>query len=353
VVADRNDLEAAIELRGWVESRSRARRRARTITAAFGWQRLGRKARTVIGQALGAAGIDATPSFEDCRLEDWLELTIVGDPIESRAAPTQLVTYLEHNWTGAGDSGPVGQWLRCLASTAATDRQLVWNDNSIAGLVTFAGWIRPGPGFYEGWGSLQRLPSSVGRQELLDDPRTRSRFDSRGIRALQGSPIRLTPEIASAIAEMAGGLPATVLPLDEPDYDEDPVLWVGLHGLSPEAHIEAAVASQKRLWRRLGFPDAPRRQRRLGVAGRVDLIAGDVVGEAKRAVTLHDGPAQIERYLEYLAATGADPGQLRGVLLQCAADASDAVIERIVASPFNLQLWSVLEGRRWTLERLA
>jgi hypothetical protein len=65
----------------------------------------------------------------------------------------------------------------------------------------------------------------------------------------------------------------------------------------------------------------------------VDLVAGDVVGEAKRAVTLQDGPAQVERYLAYLEHERHRPrARLRGVLLQYAADVSPAVADRIRAS---------------------
>jgi len=85
----------------------------------------------------------------------------------------------------------------------------------------------------------------------------------------------------------------------------------------------------------------------------VDLIAGDVVGEAKRAVTVRDGPAQIERYLEHLVEMGASPKGVRGVLLQCATVTSDAVVNRLAASSFDLQLWSAVDDGRWKLERLA
>lgn len=238
---ERSNLEVAIDLRRWIESRGRSRRRARTIAANFGLRRLGHRARSIIGAALAAAGINAVPSFADCRLDDWLQLSVVGEAIDSQATPSQIVAYLEHNWTGSGDSGPVGEWLRCLAATSAGDRQLVWHGSAVAGVVTFAGWIRQGPGFYEGWGSLQRLDRPVSREQLLSDGRTRARFGPRGIRGLQGSPIRLPSEIAAAIVEMLGGLSTTVLPLNEPDYHEEQILWAGLHGLGPEAHIEAAI----------------------------------------------------------------------------------------------------------------
>lgn len=153
---------------------------------------------------------------------------------------------------------------------------------------------------------------------------------------------------------MAGGLRATEVPLDEPDYHETPIIWTGLHGLLPEAFIEAEVASRRHLWQELRFPHAPSRQRVLGTAGRVDLIAGDVVGEAKRAVTLADGPDQIEQYLEHLeVVVGRPRSGLRGILLQCSPGTSQAIIERLRGSRYALELWSVIDDEGWQLDRLA
>jgi hypothetical protein len=160
--------------------------------------------------------------------------------------------------------------------------------------------------------------------------------------------------MAGAIVEMAGGVAPTYISLDEPDYDAEAVLWAGLHGLGPEATIEAAVASRRTLWRKLGFPRAPDRQRVLGTVGRVDLIAGDVVGEAKRAVSLRDGPDQIERYLQHLeTAAGRPHSRLKGVLLQVSPQASDAVVERVQDSRYRLELWHVETAGRGRLNRLA
>jgi hypothetical protein len=153
---------------------------------------------------------------------------------------------------------------------------------------------------------------------------------------------------------MTGGCDATPVPLDEPDYNDEPILWTGLHGLTPEACIEAAVATRPALWRKLGFPSAPTCQRGLGAAGRADLIAGDVVGEAQRAVTLRDGPEQVERYLRYLELQrGRSRSRLRGVLLQCATEVNAAVAERVRPSEYRVELWSVVNDSRWRLERLA
>jgi hypothetical protein len=92
----------------------------------------------------------------------------------------------------------------------------------------------------------------------------------------------------------------------------------------------------------------------LGAAGRVDLLKGDVGGEAKRAVTLANGPDQIERYLDYLRGQRSrPPSSLKGVLLQCAEDTSQAVIDRLRDSDYRLELWAVIDDGRWLLDRLA
>src|SRR3954470_17316770 len=143
-----DDLEVAASLREWAGERAVARKRARSIAVAFGHRRLTARARQRIAAALTAAGLEPSPPLSACDREDWIELVVVGDPIVSDRPPTQLVTWHAFNWTGHGDSGPVGEWLRCLRDTRAGDRQLVWSGAAIAGVVTFAGWIRQGPGFY-------------------------------------------------------------------------------------------------------------------------------------------------------------------------------------------------------------
>jgi hypothetical protein len=272
----------------------------------------------------------------------------------SENLPSQLVAWHEFNWTGSEDSGQCGEWLRCLKATRAGDRQLIWSGNAIRGVVTFAGWVRDCDGFYEGWGGITHLRRTVTKTELLHDRQARSRFDARGVHALQGPPIRLGAPVANAIVKLAKGLPATDMPTDRPDYSEEPILWAGLHGLAPESYIEAAVAATPRLWRKLGFPSAPERQVGLGDAGRPDLISGDVVGEAKRAVTATNGPDQVERYLDYLHEVEHRPlSRLKGVLLQCAEDTSQAVIDRLDDSEYELELWAVIDDDgHWVLDQL-
>ena len=347
-------LDIAVELREHVDADDLGWKRADRLGRDFGYRRLRTRARRHIVDALHAVGLQARPSLLTCGERDLIQLDAVGDPISSTALVSQLITWHEHNWSGIGEGGHYGEWLRCLRITRALDRQLIWHRSGITGVVTFAGWIRRCEGFYEGWGSVYRLPKPISRDVLLADPRTCSRFDAHGIKALQGLPIGLSSRIARAITSLAGGIGGTDVPLDEPDYSEEPILWADVRGLCPEAVIEAAVASRARLWRELGFQGPPVRQAWLGAAGRADLIRGDVVAETKRVVTVTNGPDQIERYLDYRRrAHGRPIDGLRGVLLQCAEYTSDAVIDRLSQSRFNLELWSVVEDGGWQLERLA
>jgi hypothetical protein len=271
----------------------------------------------------------------------------------SEAPPTQLAAWYAQHYGGPSADG-VGEWLRALRGTQEGERQLVWADGRIVAVVTFARHARRCDGFYEAWGSVTPLPKPVTHAMLLENLRTRRRFDKRGIRALQGLPIRLDADTAAAITHM-GGLGGTSIPFDDPD-DEEPILWTGPHGLAPEASIEAALAEIRDLWSELGFPTAPRRQVRLGEAGRADLLAGDVVGEAKRVVTASCGPEQIERYLRYLHLVRGRPlGGLKGILLQCEDYTTDAVIKRLQASEFHLELWYVVDAGNggWEFEQLA
>jgi hypothetical protein len=267
---------------------------------------------------------------------------------------SQLVTWHPWNFTGDGDSGPHGQWLRCLKSTKEGDRQLVWCDGALRAVVTFTGWVRNCDGYYEGWGSITRLPRPVARKALVANPATRGRFDARGIHAFQGLPIRVQPGLGRAIGKMTG-LGKTDGPLDAPDYNEEPILWAGLHGLAPESYIEAAVSAHAELWRELGFAGPPERQVKLGAAGRCDLIRRDAVGEAKRAVTVTNGPDQLERYLSFLCFREGWPRKsVKGILLQCATDTSRAVIDRLESSDYRLALWSLTtEEGDWCLDRLV
>jgi hypothetical protein len=73
-------------------------------------------------------------------------------------------------------------------------------------------------------------------------------------------------------------------------------------------------------------------------------------------LTVGDGPDQIERYLDHMRRYEGWPrGSLKGVLLQCAEDTSQAVVDRLRASRYTLELWSVIDedDGGWYLDRLA
>jgi hypothetical protein len=101
-----SDMTAAAELRDWVCDRTRARRRARVVAAAFGRAELTARARSDIETALLAVGVDATPSLATCAREDWLDLVARQPPTApiapdlSTALPSQLAAWHAFNWTG-------------------------------------------------------------------------------------------------------------------------------------------------------------------------------------------------------------------------------------------------------------
>lgn len=57
------------------------------------------------------------------------------------------------------------------------------------------------------------------------------------------------------LCELAGGLDATPIPLDEPGYNQEPILWTGLHGLGLEAYIEARRRDETRALAQARFPN--------------------------------------------------------------------------------------------------
>ena len=112
--------------------------------------------------------------------------------------------------------------------------------------------------------------------------------------------------------------------------------------------IEAAAANQKHLWQALGFPVAPVRQQRLTSARRPDLLAPGVVGETKRVLRLHDGPAQIESYIEELDETRPEEGPWRGVRRQTVDQIDEHTADRIEKSR-DLEAWAITPTTRGRL----
>jgi hypothetical protein len=72
-------------------------------------------------------------------------------------------------------------------------------------------------------------------------------------------------------------------------------------------------------------------------------------------VTVSNGPAQLERYLGYLAnRLGVGPEGVRGILVQKHPWASPALRERLAASEYHMELWSLDQNseKKWHVERV-
>jgi hypothetical protein len=202
---------------------------------------------------------------------------------------------------------------------------------------------------------LQRLNPPIGPDALASEPLLAERFLGRRARGLQGSPNRLCVEEGEAIRRVALRLPPRALPVDEPTYDEEIVFWAGDLKGPPEAVLEHDIHTTRRIWKALGFPSAPLKQRRLPSGRRPDLIAPGIVADVKRRVSTIDGPAQVEGYLEELGATRPADGPWHGLLVHRHDDLDEATRERITASPYRLAVWAVSDGRfgRRSVGRLA
>lgn len=107
------DLESAVELRRWAEVRDPARKRVRTLSKEFEFDRLSRDSRRVIEHATEMAGIEISPPLIDCEAENWVTLETVGEPIDSSESPASIHTYHEH--TGRAMVTPVRPANGCVA----------------------------------------------------------------------------------------------------------------------------------------------------------------------------------------------------------------------------------------------
>lgn len=277
-----------------------------------------------------------------------------------RPLPTQAATWLPPNYTGAGYPDiEDGEWLRCLKDTGPAERLVVWEGVAGRGLVAvvdFATQRRaPAARAYEGWGRLQRLSPPIGPDTLASEPLLAERFLGRRARGLQGSPNRLSVEEGEAITRVAKHLPPRALPVDEPTYDEEIIFWAGDLKGPPEAVLEHDIRTTRRIWKALGFPSTPLKQRCLPSGRRPDLMASGIVADVKRRVSKIDGPAQVEGYLEELNATRPADGPWVGLLVHRHQDLDEATRERITASPYRLEVWAVSDGResRRSTRRLA
>lgn len=271
--------------------------------------------------------------------------------------PRQAITWHPQN-IGAWEGPPQPEFLRCLKATAPGDRQVVWEGAQGRGLVAVVDFGEPlrrtRSGAYERWAVVSFLDSPVSIEAVRAHPVLARRFTGAGARALQGNPIRLTSEEGQAIQDVAGALPPLRMPAMTPRGREPEEEWTGNEGWPREELLEVVVSEERRLWRRLGFPEAPQRQRRLPSGLRPDLLAPGVVGDAKKRVGRHDGPAQVERYVAELSRIRPQEGPWRGVLIQHAPDLDDAAWERLEASPVEIAVWSLAQGKtgRWRAEQL-
>ena len=357
------DLASAATIRAWLEGRQSERvawKKLSSLAAAFGTKRLTQELKDRMTAALVSQGIELSISLNELGREDTVVLQLVRrkkrsgrtqapNPATSDQLPAQLYTWHQSNITEEAfldnkDGG--GQFLGSLKETPQGTRQFIWEGSSgrgIVGVVTFSGGRprRVGRG-YQQWGRFTPLPAPVSRAQLLANPATQSRFDARGIRALQGSPIRLSETEATAIAKMAGGLGPTMLPSLHPDKSEPRNHWQNPRKLPPEAFTEAIIHADAWLWRELGIQGQPERQKGMKGSGRVDLVWRNTVIEVKKAVMTHNGADQIQRYLTHLAKElGLPPSGVRGILVQQEENVPPGVRDQLTLCPFPLELWAV------------
>lgn len=372
---DNRDQIACAKIKTWLESRKSERiawKKISNLMSMFGAKRLTKSLKNKITDSLFANGIQIEPPMDELGPLDTIYLHSVNySPVEdipeetnesieeSDALPNQIAAWHQQN---IGDDDPddqsfTGQYLWCLKATTAGDRQIIWEGTSgrgIVGVVTYGDPQIQEGNRYARWGRFQMFTNPISRDRLLSTPATSNRFSSNGIRALQGSAIRLTEKEAKAIVKLLGGLRPTRLPIDSPDWSEELGHWTGKDGLAAETIAENAICSLPYLHHALGLRGKPKRQVRLG-PGRADIVCGNTIIEVKRAVTTNNGPDQIEGYLQHLAESRKSGKRgLRGILVQQFRLAGAGMKQRLAESPFRLELWAVYqnEDNEWELERL-
>ena len=274
--------------------------------------------------------------------------------------PTQLDTWLPQNFRGAGEPDiEEGEWLRCLKDTGEDERLIVWEGAAGRGLVAVVDFASQrsmaAARIYEGWGRVQQLDPVLDRSAIAFEPLLADRFLGARARGLQGSPKRLSREEGAALARIAPALPPRALPVDEPTYDEEVIFWAGDTKGPPEAVLEHDIHTTRRLWKALGFPSPPLKQRRLPSGRRPDLIAPGVVADAKRRITRIDGPAQLESYLDELDITRPGDAPWRGLLIHPHRELDKATRDRIADSSHPIEAWVIADAQRGRREvkRLA
>jgi hypothetical protein len=208
------DQVAAARLRAWLEARESERvawKKVASLASTFGVKRLTTAAKQRITIALQEAGLEPQPPLDDLSQQDTVRLHLVsscnpGNQVNRRAnkysdkLPDQLSTwqqkYMPDEEDLVGDD-PAGTYLRCLKSAPHGSRQFLWEGSSkrgIVGIVTFSNHEQNEGPIYERSGLIKLFHPTVTREQLLAHPGTKERFGERGIKALQGLPIRLKPE---------------------------------------------------------------------------------------------------------------------------------------------------------------
>lgn len=353
----KRDQIASQQILGWMETRKSnkvAWKKVSSLAALFGIRRLTASTRERITLSLQSEGVELATPLDGLGPNDTVHFKREGIPCEntgddelisfSNRLPNQIIAWDAMNIDEEADD--CEQWLRCLKNTERGDRQFVWEASgrrSIVGIVTFSGRTR-NKGVHEGWGIHQTFERPITRDDLLAHPATARRFGTNGIKAFQGNALRLSEEESSAICELVGGLNPTPIPKLSPDTSEPVVPWTRANGLPAEKFIENAIRDTPRLQRALGLAVPPSQQVHCGKAGRADLIAESTVIEVKKAVTIDNGPDQIERYLRFLS-SGARSGKkrVRGILVQNNPWPASGVRERLLASPYPIELWAIFK----------
>jgi hypothetical protein len=274
---------------------------------------------------------------------------------------TQLATWMSWNLAAESDATGDPLFLHALRATQAGDRQLIWEGGGGRGIIAVVDFsheqLHDGSR-WRSWGRTTVLPVPVGRAALATVPALESRFFGRGAPSLQGGLLRLPEAEAHAIDRLAGGLPPRRPPQRPPRAGEPLHRWLGSLGIDPEKTFELAIHSSPRLWRRIGFPEAPIMQERLTSPGEPpdvpDLYSPGVIGEVKRIVTAQDGPDQVARYLRRLTRDRPEHAPWRAVLIQGDGRLNPAAQRRLEDLDLPITVWAIINTgvRRWKAVRL-
>jgi hypothetical protein len=240
---------------------------------------------------------------------------------------------------------PSGQFQYALKDTAVGHRQAVveaGSNRGVIAVVDFAGHNRKAGSIYYAWGAVTYLPKPVDQAAIASDVILRDAFSNR-----QGRAKHLAHEAAVKLDELADGLPKQRAPADEPDENAELELWIGARGRAPEFLIHDEVETTRRLWRHIGFKEAPRRGHRLKNGQYPDLYSPEgVVGEVKNVIGPNWGPAQLRGYMRQLDSEEPEKDPWRGVLIHGGETLSPASRLALRAFGGDVTVWSI-QPRKW------